>query len=279
MIKNLIINTKSAIAAASITAAIASCLSLAACRPAPSEALAQAEDYLSEQALSYVVMPRDVDNKIIEYTGFTVAFNPLMHQPNYVVWELRDNELDGPNTRKDAKFMQDTRVDGCATLDDYRGSGFDRGHMAPAADMKWDPAAMADCHFLTNISPQTHKLNNGAWNTLENRCRNWAKKFGRVIIITGPVLSDKLNYTIGRSGIPVPERFFKVILAPDENPPRGLAFIMENSQISQGLDQTVTTIRQVEEITGFDFFSALPDDQEQMAETSNNYLSWDRISR
>ena len=145
MIKNLIINTKSAIAAASITAAIASCLSLAACRPAPSEALAQAEDYLSEQALSYVVMPRDVDNKMIEYTGFTVAFNPLMHQPNYVVWELRDNELDGPNTRKDAKFMQDTRVDGCATLDDYRGSGISQTRKRSLPLRSWRSKRLKMC--------------------------------------------------------------------------------------------------------------------------------------
>lgn len=268
-----------AIAAVPFTVAIASCFSLAACHPADPHQLDSIADYLSEEALSKVVLPDYYNNVKIEYTGFTVGFNPSMHQPNYVVWELRDNELDGTSTRKDAKFAQDTRIDGCATLDDYRRSGFDRGHLAPAADMKWNPAAMADCHFLTNISPQTHRLNNGPWNSLENRCRTWAKKFGRIIIVAGPVLSDRLRYTIGRSEVPVPDRFFKVILAPDENPPRGLAFIMSNNEAPEGIDRSVTTIRNVEEITGFDFFSILPDDQEKLAETSDNFLSWDRIQR
>lgn len=261
--------------------AIAACVAISACQRADADTQSDPEaiDYLSEAALSQVIIPDSVPNKMLNYTGFTVAFNPEMHQPNYVVWELRDNELEGESTRRDAKFMQDTRVDGCATLNDYRNSGYDRGHLAPAADMKWDPAAMSDCHFLTNISPQTKKLNQGPWNNLESKSRSWAKKFGRIIIIAGPVLSDRLNCTIGQTPVPVPERFFKVLLAPDEDPPRGVAFVMENSSVAQGLDQSVTTIRDVEQITGFDFFSILPDDLEQQAETQNNYLSWDRIRR
>lgn len=223
-----------------------------------------------------VIIPHNLSNQILEYEGFTVGFNPEMHQPNYVVWTLDPDETDGAVSRSNAKFQQDEKVRGCASLADYKNSGFDRGHMAPAADMKWSEKAMADCHYLTNICPQDKRLNAGAWSTIESNARKWALKHGPLVIVCGPILSDKMTRSIGQTPVPVPERFFKVIIAPYAEKPMGIGFIMPNSYVEGGAQSTVVSIDQVEQITGFDFFSELPDDIENDVESKAKLREWNR---
>ena len=230
----------------------------------------------AEGSLEKVVLPEGVNNVIIDYEGFTVGFNPAMHQPNFVVWTLEPEETDGDNKRGNAVFLEDPKVEGCATLADYRGSGFDRGHMAPAADMKWSEKAMADCHYLTNMCPQDKRLNSGAWATIEKNSRNWAEKYGPLVIVAGPVLSDRLTRSIGTTPVPVPERFFKVIIAPEANPPMGIGFVMPNSYVEGGAQSTVVSIDEVEAITGFDFFSELPDEIENEVEKQDKLRMWNK---
>lgn len=220
-----------------------------------------------------VVMPAGIPNEMVAYEGFTVAFNPEMHQPNYVVWTLEPEEANADiASRKKSNFKADFRVKGCATLDDYKGSGFDRGHMCPAADMKWSQQAMDDCHYLTNICPQDKNLNGKAWQTVENNSRKWANKYGPLVIVCGPVLSDRMTRSIGTTPVPVPERFFKVILAPQAK--MAVAFLMPNSYVEGGAAATAVSIDEVEAVTGFDFFSELPDDIENELESKNNFRTW-----
>lgn len=233
---------------------------------------------IDAEALMTVVLPDETPSIIKDYNGFTVNFNPAHHQPNYVVWELTGQETDGKVPRA-SKFKTDSDVYGCATLDDYRNSGFDRGHMAPAGDLKWSNQAMNDSHYLTNICPQTHKLNGGQWSSLENKCRQWAQRDSAIIIIAGPILSDQINQTIGDSQVSIPERFFKVLLSPYSNPPRAIAFIMPNFPPYPSIEASTTSIDNVEEITGFDFFSALPDEEEEYLEAQANYRDWNRQKR
>ena len=223
--------------------------------------------------LTEVDIPDDIPEIKLFYTGFTVSFNPSQHQPNYVVWELTAEKANGDEPRV-SKFRADDNVLGCATLDDYRNSGFDRGHMAPAGDMKWDKQAMHDSHYLTNICPQDHALNGGRWGSLEAKCREWALKDSVLIIVCGPVLSDRMPRTIGESQIPVPERFFKVVLAPYAIPPRAIGFIMPNRVPEEGLETLAVSVDAVEEITGFDFFKCLPDDIENEIEAKANFRQW-----
>ncbi len=225
--------------------------------------------------LTRVVIPDETPEIMVDYEGFTVSFNPAHHQPNYVVWELTADEVNGTVART-SKFKSDPDVYGCATLDDYRKSGFDRGHMAPAADMKWSEQAMIDSHYLTNISPQDHLLNGGRWATLENKCREWAVRDSALIIICGPVLSDRMTRSIGRSKVSVPERFFKVILAPYTTPPRAIGFIMQNMGEKTDIYSSAVSVDEIETITGFDFFSALPDEIENEIEATANYAPWQR---
>lgn len=228
--------------------------------------------------LQEVAVPDELPEIIKEYTGFKVSFNPLHHLPNYVVWELTGDEANGTEPR-DSKFKADKDVYGSPTLEDYRNSGFDRGHMAPAGDMKWSAQAMSDSHYLTNMCPQTRQLNGGRWSTLEQKCRQWAVRDSALIIITGPILSDELTRTIGPNGVSVPERFFKVIYAPFANPPRAIAFIMPNAEHIDGLESLTVSVDQVEAVTGFDFFACLPDDIEDTVEQQANFRDWNRRKR
>lgn len=225
-----------------------------------------------------VEIPDDVPEILLKYNGFDVSFNPTHHQPNYCSWELTAEKANGQLPRK-SKFAPDKDVYGCATLEDYRNSGYDRGHIVPAGDMKWDINAMADSHLLTNICPQDHALNGGRWASLENKCREWARRDSLLIIISGPVLSDRMPRAIGNTGVSVPERFFKIVFAPYVNPPRAIAFIMPNSAPEEGLEALAVSVDDVETITGFDFFQCLPDDIESEIESQNNYRVWNRRKR
>lgn len=228
--------------------------------------------------LEKVILPNDLPSITKQYTGFSLSFNKVWHVPNYVAWELTIDETYGDTPRKSI-FKPDNNILGTPQLDDYRKSGFDRGHMAPAADMKWSADAMDDSHYLTNVCPQDHSINGGCWSTLENKCRQWARRDSAIIIITGPILTDEITRTIGKSKIAVPERFFKVILSPYVNPPRAIAFIVPNSPTRDGIQTMATSVDQIEQITGFDFFSCLPDDIENEVEQQAKYNDFDRRKR
>lgn len=226
--------------------------------------------------LEHVVTNPDLPEQLLYYKGMTVSFNGDRHIPNWVAWELTGIEAIGDEPRSNA-FSPDNDVDGCATLADYRGSGYDRGHMAPAGDMKWDPETMRESFLLTNICPQSKKLNSGSWKKLEEKCRIWAQTDSAIVIVCGPVMTDKPAEYIGTSRVAVPQRFFKVILSPYANPPRGIGFIMPNGAVPGGMQACAVSIDDVEAMTGHDFFSSLPDDVEDAVESQCRFNYWSTI--
>lgn len=243
----------------------------------PSQPNPALQDALHSADLLHPTTNPNLASETIEYTGFTVNFNPQTHIPNWVSWELTADETDGDISRKSSRFIADSNVKGSPTPNDYRGSGFDKGHLCPAADMKWSQEAMHDCFYLTNICPQLHSLNSGAWKTLEEKCREWAKIDSALVIIAGPVLNPNPDEFIGESQVAVPKAFFKIVAAPYANPPRGIAFIMANDRQATGQDfqQTALSIDEVEAITGHDFFPTLPDSIQELMEAGFHYKRWD----
>lgn len=218
---------------------------------------------------------KGIDGVRIVYDNFEVNFNPELHIPNLVAWELTATETQGSEKR--SNFTSDPDVEGCAESRDYTGSGYDRGHMAPAADMKFSPEAMSQCFLMTNIAPQSHSLNSGAWKKLEEKCRIWAQIDSAIIIICGPVLNPEPTEFIGKNQVAVPNAFFKVILSPFANPPRAIGFIMPNSRVAGGLQATAVSVDSVEAATGLDFFSALPDSIENIIEAQNRFHYWSTL--
>lgn len=226
--------------------------------------------------LQKVVTNPALEEEIVEYAGMTVSFNPRLHIPNWVAWELTADEAAGEEPRSD-KFMNDERVAGCPDTWDYSYSGYDRGHMAPAGDMKWDSGAMKETFYLTNICPQAPELNRGAWKRLEEKCRAKAFADSAVIVICGPVLTDDISEFIGDSRVAVPKRFFKVVLSPFKQEPEAIGFIMPNGHVDGGMQAAAVSVDSVESVTGHDFFSALPDDIEKRLESKSYFNRWSHI--
>lgn len=226
-------------------------------------------------AYDYARVPDGTPEQIVEYEGFRVSFNKENKTPNWVAWELLGTEVDGPVSRSD-KFWQDTKVEGCPGTSDYTRSGYDRGHLCPAADQKWSEKAMADCFVMTNMAPQDHSLNAGAWNTLENKERNWAKRDSAIVIIAGPIYEKSDTKRIGEAGVRVPSAFYKVIIAPYLDEPRGIGFVYPNMSSPGNMQNYSMSIDEVEKITGIDFFYTLPDDLEDRIESVASFKEWDR---
>ncbi len=209
-----------------------------------------------------------------DYTGFSLSFNPENGTADWVGWELLRSETDGASSRSD-KFWADTSVAGSPTPNDYRNSGYDKGHLCPAADQKWSPEAMNDCFVMTNMTPQLHALNNGAWKTLEKKERLWAQRDSALVIVAGPIYADSDTKRIGDSGVRVPSSFYKVLLAPYVSEPRAIAFIYPNMTAPGNMANYVTTVDEVERLTGLDFFYNLPDDIENRVEANSSFTTWD----
>lgn len=220
-----------------------------------------------------VLMPRGLSNTVVHYKGYTAHFNKERHIPNCVVYEITAQEARGKRERS-GNFERDANVAGCPNWWDYRDSGYDRGHMAPAGDMKWDEQAMNETFYLTNICPQDNALNAGLWNDLELTVRDWARRDKALIVVTGPIVGNKPS-TIGQDmDIVVPDAFFKVILAPKCNPMRAIGFICPNRACGGTLKSYAVSVDEVEERTGMNFFNALPDDIETRIEANANFYQW-----
>lgn len=217
------------------------------------------------------LIPRQ--EQIIHHKGYTVSYNKDLKIPNWVSYELTRQETKGKEKRSD-NFIADPLVKGTiATNADYARSGYDKGHMAPAADMKWSPEVMKESFYFSNMCPQHPQLNRRGWKNLEEKIRDWAIADSAIIIICGPIINQS-SRTIGKNKVAVPERFFKVVLSPFVKPVRGIGFLFNNRQAVEPLSTYAVTIDSIEKLTNMDFFSPLPDEIENEVEANADYYQW-----
>ena len=227
-------------------------------------------------SLYEVILPDHLPSQIKEYTGFTVSFNKDNKTPNYVAWELCDYETSGPYDRTD-NFWQDKEIEGCPTKDyDFANTGYQRGHMCPAADQRWSKQAMEDCFSMANMCPQKAAINEKAWATLENKERQWANRDGAIWIICGPIYEETDTERIGYSKVRVPSAFFKVFLAVNVDHPRAIAFVYPNDLAPGNMQEYAMSVDDLEDMLGYDFFSALPDAIENAIEAEFSFTEWNR---
>lgn len=228
-------------------------------------------------ALAYVKLPQGLSEQVKEYTGFIVSFNKDNHTPNYVAWELLASEVSGSINRDEYDYWQDPEIEGCPTRDyAYATSGFQRGHMCPAADQKWSIEAMRDCMVMANMCPQLPEINEKAWATLEAKERQWAKRDGAIWIIAGPIYYETDTQRIGYSQVRVPTAFFKVFLYNDPLNPRTIAFVYPNGSAPGNMDSYAMSVDQLEKELGYDFFPGLPDEVEDTIEATYHFYDWDK---
>ncbi len=202
--------------------------------------------------------------------GYLLSFNHTTGVADWVMERLSAPALSGDADRNSSPFRPDPDLAGGPALSDYRGSGYDRGHLAPAADMKWDQGAMDESFYLSNIAPQVGAgFNRGIWAQLEAKIRGWTRAKGDIIVITGPVYYDYQPVIGGR--VVVPDAYFKIIYAPADG--RALAFLMPNRIITApALSAHQVTIDALEDLTGYDFFNTLPVTLEDRLESETRPL-------
>lgn len=211
--------------------------------------------------------------KIIRHLAYTLSYSEEHEQARWVAYELTAAETAKRYERSD-RFEPDPRVaTGTAGDLDYKGSGYDRGHLAPAGDMSWSAQAMQESFYYSNMSPQDPGFNRGIWKRLEEQVRDWAIDYGKVYVVTGPVLKKGLPQ-IGVHDVTIPQSYFKVILATSGNETIAIGFLMPNSGSRSHIKYYAVSVDDVEKETGIDFFPLLENKLEQRVEARNCQECW-----
>lgn len=239
------------------------------------------------------------NSQILKRDGYTISYNKETKCANWVKWILSEEHTDGPFPRKGAIYYKN---DGSAygigvvnnimvqnpyvidleteaprqTHEDWKDVKYNmsHGHLCPAGDNKWSKAAMNQSFLLSNICPQDRDLNNGDWKALEEKCRTWAKRYGELQIVAGPIFNNgEITRFMGVNRIAIPDGFFKVIMYMNKNP-QAIGFVFPNESNHHDMNHYVVTVDEIEMITGIDFFSELPDSIENEIEAYSNIEDW-----
>jgi endonuclease G len=216
---------------------------------------------ISWENLSLAYPRTNTTDTILSYGGFDLAYNEEFEQAAWVAYVLTREEIESGNIGRTDNFRPDTSItSGSSSLSDYRGSGYDRGHLAPAGDMKWDPLVMSQSFLMSNMSPQLPAFNRGIWRKLETQVRQWAIQKDSLYVITGPLL-EPIDSLIGENGVGIPGQYFKVLV--DLSPPDHamIAFLLPHAGSSDPLMQFALSVDSLEQISAYDFFAGAPDQE------------------
>ncbi|MBN2767317.1 MAG: DNA/RNA non-specific endonuclease [Paludibacteraceae bacterium] len=209
--------------------------------------------------------------QVVEHPGFTLAYNEAHEQAAWVAYELTAAEVAGSVSRTD-RFMIDPAITTeSANAEDYKGSGYDRGHLAPAADMKWSEEAMIASFYFSNMSPQLPSFNRGVWKKAEEQVREWARNYEAVYIVTGPVFAVDVEQ-IGKNAVSVPVYYYKALI--DKRIEKAVALLIPHKPSKRSLADFCVSIDSLEILTGLDFFYLLPDEMEAEMESAVDPDDW-----
>jgi endonuclease G len=232
---------------------------------------------LAATALSHGqdLSPNGEFDNIINHSYFKLSYSEDHEQAEWVIYTLEGRSLN-PSISRTNNFRPDPKVNsGSAQLDDYKGSGFDRGHLVPAADMKYSNLSMSESFYMSNISPQYPSFNRQIWKKIEKQFRDWSYEYGAIVVVTGPVLNGDFIGYIGENRVAVPRYFYKVAIDPN-NLERNIAILIENKGSKESIQNFVISIDELESYTGIDFFYKLDDSLEARIEgvTHDDLWNW-----
>ena len=218
-------------------------------------------------------LPNSTTGKIIRHTYFTLSYSEKHEQAEWVAYELRDEHLAKTDFER-PYFVQDRKISsGSADWRNYKNSGYDRGHLCPAGDRRFDYDAYHETFLTSNISPQNHEFNAGIWNRLEQKVRYWTSSREALYVITGGVLENGLK-TIGDEDVSVPKEFFKIIVDRTGDDFIAIAFLIPNEGTSASFYDYAVSIDEVEKRTGLDFMRALDNGLEDPIESQVDLQAW-----
>ena len=216
-------------------------------------------------------------DEVIHHSYYTLSYNEYHEQANWVAYKLTSDMIQNGSYNRTDNFRPDYKVKNeSSQLSDYKGFGYDRGHLCPAGDMKISKMAMSESFYMSNISPQVPSFNRGIWKSLESIVRTWAIENDEIYIVTGPILSEEFAFlgSIGSNSVSIPKYYYKVILDYKKPELKGIGFILENTKGQLPLVSYAISIDNIEELTGIDFFPSLPDTIENIIEESFSIDKW-----
>lgn len=212
--------------------------------------------------------PTSTFGKVVKHQFFTLSYSEKDEQAEWVAYKLSPASFN--NIKRTNNFREDSSVStGSATLSDYKNSGYDRGHLAPAADMSLNKTAMSESFFMSNMSPQVPSFNRGIWKNLESQVRDWAKRNDSLYVVSGPILDHPID-TIGTNHVSVPRAYYKTIIIFKNGSVDGIAFLLPNAKSTKSIDFYVTSIDSIEMLTSIDFYHNLDSAIQSKIEANKN---------
>ena len=236
--------------------------------------------FAQQTQVNIEIPAHQANETLISHEGYTLSYNEKYEQANWVAYELTSEETNSVYNRTN-QFLVDPKIStGSADNSDYAGSGYDRGHLAPAGDMGWSEKSMIESFYYSNMSPQVPSFNRGIWKNAESFTREAAIENHVIYVVTGPVFTSDMT-TIGKNKVAVPVAYYKVILDYLEPELKAIAFVIPNEASQLPLQHFAVSINQVEQITGLDFFPLLADTLESKLESGFdvNLWSWQNYSQ
>lgn len=221
-------------------------------------------------------LPQEEQYPVIHKHHYSLAYAEEHEQAAWVAYQLTIEQLNARNKVKRADYFKDDIkiATGSAQFADYKGSGYTKGHLVPAADRNFSIEAMEETFLMSNMSPQTYHCNGGIWRELEEQTRDWARKNRALYIVSGPVLKRGLK-KIGRNRVSVPEQYFKALLDLEGPEQKALAFVIPNVKSDRPLKEYARSIDELEEMIGRDlFYELMPNDLEDEIESQYDLAQW-----
>jgi endonuclease G, mitochondrial len=227
---------------------------------------------LRSQGLDH--LPHSPHEAIVRHSFYALSFAPAHLEAEWVAYRLTGAMTEGTAERSNQFRFDPVVPGGSARPGDYARSGYDKGHLCPAADMKWDAGAMEETFFMSNMTPQAPMFNRGVWKELEEQVREWAKEWGELYVVTGPVLRDGLPGIGTHERVSVPEYFYKIVLIANDTLRQVAAFLLPNAPSSEPLSSFAVPVDSVRMLTHIDFFPALPESVKQRLERRVDLAPW-----
>tara|TARA_R110002020_G_scaffold387674_2_gene598437 strand:- start:1429 stop:2238 length:810 start_codon:yes stop_codon:yes gene_type:complete len=219
------------------------------------------------------LLPSSTTGAVIHHKYYSLSYSEPNEQAEWVAYELENEQLSQNNFDRPYFEIDEAVPTKAAHWRNYKNSGYDRGHLCPAGDRRFEKSAYIETFLTSNISPQKHDFNSGIWNSLEQKVRKWAAAYGSIYVVTGGVLKN-ISSTIGDEHVAVPNYFYKIILSETDKGYQSLAFLIPHKNTTTSLTEFVTTIDNIEALTGIDFFPNLDDKTENSLEASKSYSNW-----
>lgn len=233
----------------------------------------QFSEVAQPDTVAFNYLPIPTTKQIVKHQFYTLSYHEKHEQAEWVAYHLEENQLINANFKR-PYFVQDNKVvTKSADWRNYKKSGYDKGHLCPAADREFSQVAYNETFLTSNIAPQLHDFNAGIWNRLEQKTRYWAKKHKSVYVITGGILTDDLP-SIGAEQVSVPKYFYKILMNNSDGDYKMIAFLIPHQKTDKALYEYVVTVDEIEKKTGIDFFPALPNSIENRLESQRKIDNW-----